>query len=338
MQKLISIITPTYNCGHLIHRLLNSVLNQTYNNIEMFVIDDGSTDNTRMIIDGYFKKFNDKGYAFHYVYQDNQGQSAALNSGLKLIKGDYLVWPDADDWYAEPNSLEILVTALDDADADVSCVRCLSYYVCEKTLDIVRKVEFNENQYLFEDCLFFTNDFFWGAGNYIIKVQLLFNEITERSIPFEEDAGQNPQILLPILFGYKCITINKYLHNILRRSDSHCRKKLNYEDNKNRHKAYLNILIATLNNIKSISEKEKKYLIRKIKRNVSIMLFKTSYYFGKTEEVKDIYEQMVVENMAISKKIKIIYYMAFIPCGFAMLKIFQCMYKKIVIYLLKNSK
>jgi len=75
MQKLISILTPTYNYGHFIHRLLDSVLQQTYNNIEMIIIDDGSTDNTKQVIDGYIEKFQKRGFSLNYIYQGNQGLS-----------------------------------------------------------------------------------------------------------------------------------------------------------------------------------------------------------------------------------------------------------------------
>ena len=63
MQKgLVSLLTPCYNAGHLIHRLLDSVLNQTYPFIEMIVIDDGSTDNSEQVIRSYISRFEERGY------------------------------------------------------------------------------------------------------------------------------------------------------------------------------------------------------------------------------------------------------------------------------------
>ena len=58
---LVSIITPCYNTGNYVHRLLNSVLNQTYTQIEIIVLDDGSTDNTHEVCQGFADKFRDKG-------------------------------------------------------------------------------------------------------------------------------------------------------------------------------------------------------------------------------------------------------------------------------------
>ena len=94
---LVYILTPSYNCGQYIYRLLNSVLTQTYPNIEMTVIDDGSTDNTKDIIISYQFKFAARCYKLNYVYQNNQGLSSTINNGLKLVHGDFLIWPDADD-------------------------------------------------------------------------------------------------------------------------------------------------------------------------------------------------------------------------------------------------
>ncbi|MDR3002497.1 MAG: glycosyltransferase [Fibromonadaceae bacterium] len=323
MQKLISVITPTYNNGHLIHRLLDSILQQTYNNIEMFVIDDGSTDNTKQIIEGYFEKFKEKGYSFHYMYQNNQGQSAAINNGLKLVNGDYLIWPDADDWYAEPNSIEILAMTLNNTAGDVSCVRCLSFSISEKTFNISHKTVYNEKQYLFEDCLLNQKKFFWGAGNYMIKTHIFFNEIEERTIYSEKEAGQNWQILLPILYNHKCITIDKYLYNILDHSNSHSRKKLSYEKEMSKYKTYFNTVINTVNNIKSMSTKEKKLFTYKVKSKFSILFFMTSFSFGKTENMRNIYKQMVAENLSIPKKTKFLYGLSFVPFGFTVHKILR---------------
>ena len=97
MQKKVSIITPCYNGEMYVERMLNSVLEQDYNNIEFILINDGSTDKTEAIVKKYETKFKKKGIDFIYIYQSNSGQAAALNKGLAIFKGDYLTWPDSDD-------------------------------------------------------------------------------------------------------------------------------------------------------------------------------------------------------------------------------------------------
>ena len=75
---LISVILPTYNRAHLIKRSVESILNQTYENIELIIIDDGSTDNTKEVIES----LNDKRIV--YIYQKNQGCCAARNKGIEV--------------------------------------------------------------------------------------------------------------------------------------------------------------------------------------------------------------------------------------------------------------
>lgn len=110
-KSLVSVVTPCYNTGSYIGRLLESVLQQTYPNIEMFVIDDGSTDNSVDVVESYKQKFQDRGYSLTLVSQKNSGQSVAIREGMKLIRGKYFVWPDSDDYYASPNAIARMVEA-----------------------------------------------------------------------------------------------------------------------------------------------------------------------------------------------------------------------------------
>ena len=91
--KLVSIIIPTYNTEMYISSCINSVLNQSYPNIEIIIINDGSTDNTEKEI----LKFKDS--RIHYIKQKNQGVSVARNTALKIINGDYFCFLDADDLF-----------------------------------------------------------------------------------------------------------------------------------------------------------------------------------------------------------------------------------------------
>lgn len=92
---LYSIIIPTYNRAGFLNRPISSVLNQTYTNWELIIIDDGSTDNTKNIVDRYSDP------RIHYIYQDNQERSAARNNGIIKAKGEYICFLDSDDYYLE---------------------------------------------------------------------------------------------------------------------------------------------------------------------------------------------------------------------------------------------
>ncbi len=89
----ISVIIPIYNTAKYLPACLDSIINQTYKNLEIILIDDGSTDDSSKIINDYAKK--DK--RIKTVHQENAGQSAARNKGLDLTTGDYIYFTDSDD-------------------------------------------------------------------------------------------------------------------------------------------------------------------------------------------------------------------------------------------------
>lgn len=124
-NALVSIIMPVYNAKKYLNKCINSVLNQTYKNIEFLIIDDGSTDGSVDIIKKYAKE-NKKIKAF---YSENKGQSAARNFLLKKVNGDYITFVDSDD-YIENSFIEILVNNLQTYNADISI--CNYYKVKNK--------------------------------------------------------------------------------------------------------------------------------------------------------------------------------------------------------------
>lgn len=111
-RPLISVIIPTYNRAHLVGRAIQSVLNQTFQDFEIIVVDDGSTDNTEEVV----RAFNDP--RIHYIrHKGNYGASAARNTGIRVAKGEYVAFLDSDDEWS-PTKLELQVRAfraLDDS-------------------------------------------------------------------------------------------------------------------------------------------------------------------------------------------------------------------------------
>jgi glycosyltransferase involved in cell wall biosynthesis len=101
----VSVIIPTYNSAAFLLQTVDSILNQTYGDVELFVIDDGSTDNTRQILEPYLGRLT-------YLYQENQGESTARNEGVRLSHGEYVAFLDSDDYWL-PEKLEREVKFLD---------------------------------------------------------------------------------------------------------------------------------------------------------------------------------------------------------------------------------
>ena len=105
MKPLVSIIIPAYNVEKYINRGINSVLKQTYPNIQLVVIDDGSTDQTWNVIQRFALRDN----RIKAIKQKNKGVSAARNLGLSLADGDYVLFLDSDDWL-EDDAVEFLLS------------------------------------------------------------------------------------------------------------------------------------------------------------------------------------------------------------------------------------
>ncbi len=111
----VSVIIPSYNCAEYISCAIQSVLKQTYDDFELIIIDDGSTDNTKDVVDKYSKKVGNK--KMRYFFQENKGLPGARNRGIKEAKGKYIALLDADD-ELPPDSLQKCIIAINDRDAE----------------------------------------------------------------------------------------------------------------------------------------------------------------------------------------------------------------------------
>ncbi len=115
MEPIISVIVPVYNVERYVKKCLDSVLAQTIENIEIIVVDDGSTDTSGVICDEYAKRDN----RIHVYHKTNGGLSSARNYGIERATGSYFGFVDSDD-YIDPDMYEVLLNNLLKYDADMS--------------------------------------------------------------------------------------------------------------------------------------------------------------------------------------------------------------------------
>lgn len=116
MSVAVSVIVPAYNAEKTVEKALQSLIDQTFKDIEIIIIDDGSKDKTRGIISSFAAKDN----RIKLILKDvNEGLSAARNSGIKIANGDYIGYLDSDDW-CEKDMFEKLYNGANDADVVVS--------------------------------------------------------------------------------------------------------------------------------------------------------------------------------------------------------------------------
>ncbi len=113
MEPLVSVIVPVYKVEKYINKCLDSILSQTYRNIEIILVDDGSPDRCPEICDEYARKDN----RVKVIHKENGGVSSARNRGIEESNGEYITFVDADDWI-EPDMYEKMVKNLIDSNAD----------------------------------------------------------------------------------------------------------------------------------------------------------------------------------------------------------------------------
>lgn len=215
-KEKVSVIIPTYNRAHLIERSIKSVLNQTYEEFELLIVDDGSTDNTKEVV-GRIK--DDR---IRYIQcGENGGAAKARNRGIAEAKYDYIAFQDSDDeWY--PDKLEKQMKAMLEAPEDIGLVYCEYHYNGLNGLEDIspnREIPLEQKQgYIFPQLL---------AGNMIgTPVMLVKRECFEKvgvfneKFPCMEDyelvlrIAKNyriefiPEILVEVYANYQSVTNN----------------------------------------------------------------------------------------------------------------------------------
>jgi glycosyltransferase involved in cell wall biosynthesis len=264
-SPLVSILTPMYNTEKYVHRLLDSVLAQDYPAIEMVVVDDGSTDGSRAVVESYADRFAAKGYTLRCFHQPHSGQSVAIKNGLQRVTGAFLAWPDSDDFYTTPDAISKMVHVLESSAPEFQLVRTQARYVQDPSMELLRieglAAREEEDPSLFEDCLFALGGFYYCAGSYLLRTAVL-KDLTGFDIYTEKNAGQNWQLLVPVLYRYRCKTILEPLFTVVERDASHSRGQYDgYARDVVKKEAYLRTQRATLERIADIpEEKRARYL------------------------------------------------------------------------------
>lgn len=136
-EAIVSIIIPVYNAKKYLANTLDSVIKQTYKNLEIILVNDGSTDNSKDICESYAKI--DK--RIKVINKENGGVSSARNYGLALAKGEYISFIDSDDFLVT-DMIETLVNDIQNTNAEIAV--CGYWHVTEEEYQKIRRTAINE--------------------------------------------------------------------------------------------------------------------------------------------------------------------------------------------------
>ena len=204
-ENLVSIVVPIYNTSKYLEECINSLKNQIYSDIEILLIDDGSTDESKDICIKH-SKMDDR---INYIFKENSGVSDTRNMGIRMAKGKYLVFVDSDD-YVTPNYISDFMNGVTD---EIDCVYCAVIGENRKTFDTI--LEFEEKySLLFEKY----GGYLW---NKMYKTEILNN----KEIYMDSNIGMCEDLLFNFqYFQYvkkiKCINKENYYYRISNQTSS----------------------------------------------------------------------------------------------------------------------
>ena len=193
MEDLISIIVPVYNVEKYIKKCIDSIINQTYKNLEIILVDDGSPDNCGKICDEYAEK--DK--RIKVIHKENGGLSDARNAGIKIARGCYIGFVDSDDWI-DKNMYEKLYKTLKEKDADIACCKLIRY---KNTIEKISKkfdgriVEYDQRQYIKKFFKIDSQECVYYAWNKLYKRQVIDKEQYPIGLTSEDVVGTYKALL-----------------------------------------------------------------------------------------------------------------------------------------------
>ena len=227
-MKLVSIVSPCYNGESYIGRYFNAILAQTYRPLELILVNDGSTDRTDEIVSEYREKLKESDILFKYIKKNNEGLGAAINDGLKLTTGDYLIWPDTDD-FLFPQSIEKRVQFLEEH-PEYGFVYSDGNVYEENYLDIparhIKSIIPNDG-YLFENVV--SGNVVYTPCGYMLRMSAFLDVNPQKDI-YPSRYGQDIQMLLPISKKYRCGYIKEVLYGRVDRPGSLSKKVWNESD------------------------------------------------------------------------------------------------------------
>jgi len=210
-EELISVIVPVYNVENYLRKCIDSIIKQTYHNLEIIVVDDGSTDNSGRICNEYLEV----DHRIKVYHKKNGGLSDARNFGITKSKGNYIGFVDSDDFIKE-DMYEVLYKALKKHDADVSMCRVIDCY------GTIPKFDNTKSYSIVLDSINAIKQIMEANEVSVHAVSKLYKKELFQKVQFEKGRSTEDGIIMVELFSYcqKIAYINSIEYYYIHRENS----------------------------------------------------------------------------------------------------------------------
>lgn len=263
----VSVIMATYNRGNSIKRAIDSALNQSFKNFELIIVDDGSSDNTKEIVNN----INDDRVS--YYYKENGGQSSARNYGIKKAKGKYIMFLDDDDEYVE-DALERILKKI--KETDLKWIYCTQYLSVRKNEEVLinrgNGIKGNVYKYLL-------------GGNFLGTGEIFSKEVFEAAGYFDETLKiyEDKEMRVRIAkLGYNVDYLEGYIYKYYENDSS---VSSAYNDKNKRRIRFYYAQKKMFDENREFIEKDDElydYWMKLMRRtNTEVKNYKTSIYYSK---------------------------------------------------------
>lgn len=288
-DELISVIIPIYNVEKYIYQCINSILNQTYKNIEIILVDDGSPDGCGKICDEY----QEKDQRIKVIHKKNGGLSDARNKGMDIAHGKYITFIDSDD-YVEDKYIEILYNAIKKNNALISQCNILKV---DNNGTILEKIGYKTNQVKSgQEILYDINEGHW-IENIVVWNKMYLRELF-KNIRFPVGKiNEDEFTTYKVLYSQKKIPIvNEYLYNYRQNDESIMGKKFNIKR--------LNILKAFEERIQFFEKKNDEGLKKLTQKQYNNLLIDMYYKLEENKNINDYieFQKDILEKYKVNTK------------------------------------
>lgn len=223
-QGRVSVVVPCYNVEAYLEDFLVSIIGQTYKDLEVILVNDGATDGTGAMLRDAVPRLRAENYIVKLIEQQNKGLGGAVDCGLKHFTGEFLMWPDPDDWLT-PHSVARRVELMRE-NPDIGLLRTNASLYIEARGELhghwmptdrppSRPTE------LFEDFLFMRH--FFAPVCHMVRSKLFLDVHPDRSIYFTPVSSQNFQLLVPLVEAHPVLQVHEPLAVYRVREDSRSR-------------------------------------------------------------------------------------------------------------------